>query len=389
MLLIKDKIKHSNIRKINIEGHEILQCKIFPNYNNKYINLNAIYVPPNRKINLDILELINTENTIIVGDLNCKHTKWGCNSTNNNGKTLNKNLYDINLENIDVPLNYVHYRNNITRLDHIQQIMTNIIRNFSISSVTALENLGSDHLPILFEINFYEKTIANKCIKLYHKLNTSLAESILSKINPSPCSFRKEIEKRTQDIQAALTEIESSIPTKIINNNLGLNVKTRNLINKRRKLKTLLNRNKSSHIIKNSLKEINKTIKKEIEKERNLKRDKIMREINSDHDSRKSWRHIKKLQGKKNKFPTKIIDDKNIIYKTKEEIQKLLNKGRKTFFKPNKSNNIILEELSNIWSNNTKFNSKEYTEIKEEEVYKTIDKLKLGKAPGVFRTAIN
>ena len=41
--------------------------------------------------------------------------KLGCNSTNSKGKKEYKGLYDIGSENIDVPLNYVHYRDKVTR----------------------------------------------------------------------------------------------------------------------------------------------------------------------------------------------------------------------------------------------------------------------------------
>ena len=52
ILLVKETIKHNNIKKINIEGHEIIQCQIFPNQTNKFFTINAIYFPPQRKINL-------------------------------------------------------------------------------------------------------------------------------------------------------------------------------------------------------------------------------------------------------------------------------------------------------------------------------------------------
>ena len=169
----------------------------------------------------------------MVGDLNCKNKKWGCNSTNTNGKHLYKGLYDIGLENIDVPLNYVHFRNKVTKLDRIQQIMNSIIRNFSITNVESLETIGSDHLPMLFEIQPFDNLIRDKKgIKLYHKLNMSSAEIIISNLNSFPSSSTEDIEKKTKNFQKALSDIDKLIQTHEFKNTFGINLRTRKLIKK-------------------------------------------------------------------------------------------------------------------------------------------------------------
>ena len=95
LLYIKNNIKHNNIEYIDIEGHEIIQCKVYKNNNSQeYINISTIYVPPQNNINLELITLINQDNSIILGDLNCKHLKWGCLKGNKNGNKLYKSLYD-------------------------------------------------------------------------------------------------------------------------------------------------------------------------------------------------------------------------------------------------------------------------------------------------------
>ena len=100
MILIKDHIKTDEITKVHINRHEIIQCRPKLNKQN-HVYITSIYVPPQAKIDNELIEILNKENTIIVGDINCKHTKWGCNSSNSNRNSLIKNLYNIGLKNIN------------------------------------------------------------------------------------------------------------------------------------------------------------------------------------------------------------------------------------------------------------------------------------------------
>lgn len=78
LLYIKNNIKHNNIEYINIEGHEVIRCRVYKNSNSKeYIILSTIYIPLQNNINPELITLINKGNFIILGDLNCKHLKLG------------------------------------------------------------------------------------------------------------------------------------------------------------------------------------------------------------------------------------------------------------------------------------------------------------------------
>ena len=201
-LLLKNNIKHDEVIKIFIDKHEIIQCKILLE-NNQHVYITSLYIPPHAKLNVELLTLLNKDNTILVGDLNCKHMKWGCNTTNKNGKTLKENLYDSGLENINLPLNYLHIKKNTTKYDRIQQVLTSIARTFQIENVKPGENLGSDHLPIYFDVTFKLKTLDNTR-KLYHKINYNNVKEILSKIYVTKCSTVKQIEQKTRKLQECL-----------------------------------------------------------------------------------------------------------------------------------------------------------------------------------------
>ena len=97
------------------------------------------------------------------------------------------NLYDLGLENINVPLNFILDRKGIRKYDRIQQIMTSIIRSFEVDNITPERNLGSDHLPMLLNITFNNKIKETNHIKLYHKIDISMVKRTLSKIEATVC----------------------------------------------------------------------------------------------------------------------------------------------------------------------------------------------------------
>ena len=384
MILIKDHIQYDEITKIHINRHEIVQCRLKCSELD-YIYIASIYVPPTAKIDNEILETINKDNTIIVGDMNCKHLKWGCNT---NGRSLMQHLYNNGLENINTPLNYKNIRNNTLKYDRLQQILTSIIRVYQIENVYTANDIGSDHLPMIFDVKF-NRPIENKNMKLYHKLNLSQVTKILDQIPTQTCQSIEQIEHQVKTLQEKLEEIDKIIPRKEIKNDLGLPREARQMIKERRKLKNLQRRNKHNILIKDKIKNLNKTIKKELKKAKREKWERLAKEIEDERNAKKSWQRIKKIKNVKTKTPTKIIGTNGEVYKSNIEIaNEFTNKLKKTF-KPNISNKPILEELSNIWESNNNFKNKDSTRIDNitlEEIKNKINKLKLGKCPGIYHT---
>ena len=168
--------------------------------------------------------------------MNCKHLKWGCNTSNTNGRSLMQHLYNNGLENINTPLNYKNIRNNNLKYDRLQQILTSIIRVYQIENVYTANDIGSDHLPMIFDVKF-NRPIENKNRKLYHKLNLSQVTKILDQIPTQTCQSIEQIEHQVKTLQEKLEEIDKIIPRKEIKNDLGLPREARQ-IKERRKLKT-------------------------------------------------------------------------------------------------------------------------------------------------------
>ena len=88
--LIKKNLKHDNIKFIEIEKHEFISVDIY--FENQIVHLINGYIPPQAKLNPEIIELICKPNTLLVGDLNAKHKSWGSSKTDHRGKTIEYSL---------------------------------------------------------------------------------------------------------------------------------------------------------------------------------------------------------------------------------------------------------------------------------------------------------
>ena len=65
-----------------------------------------MYIPNSNLFDIDILEKIIVDNTILIGDLNCKNKKWGSKNINNGGRKLKESCYELGLEIPNIPKNY-------------------------------------------------------------------------------------------------------------------------------------------------------------------------------------------------------------------------------------------------------------------------------------------
>ena len=141
-----------------------------------------------------------------------------------------------------------------------------MIRSFEINKIETLDDLGSDHLPMISTIKFNNNEISShNIIKLYHKLDKNHAASLLTELNQKDCNNKEEIDELFNDITEKLKNIHKNIPTKRIkSNNVSLPESTRIKIKKKRKLINYWRKNKTN-IIKTKINKLNKEIKKEIE----------------------------------------------------------------------------------------------------------------------------
>lgn len=136
------------------------------------IELNdLVYAPPQNVIATDeINKLLSLSNKIVMGgDINAKHPAWGNRFSNKSGKVLQnflidniKNYYKCIIQYSDEPTHYPYNGINGTVLD------TFITKNVNIIKPQVINDLSSDHLPVMTYVDTNINNYMNKTIKLYY-----------------------------------------------------------------------------------------------------------------------------------------------------------------------------------------------------------------------------
>ena len=148
-ILIKNGfIYNTNTKVTDIESTNILmELK-----QGSPINICSVYIPPNKDIVIEALEkLYNNRKFILLGDLNAKSTLWGSKQTDRRGNIIEKFLSNNNL----VCLNNGQGTrlNRSGTLSHLDiTFVSPSLANVASWSVWD-DNLGSDHYPIILELN--------------------------------------------------------------------------------------------------------------------------------------------------------------------------------------------------------------------------------------------
>ena len=137
------------------------------------INLIACYKPPSTILNQNECDIIfdnintNTKN-ILVGDFNAHNQAWNCRNNNTDGARL----YNTYIKS-DIIL---HNSNTLTHIDRRFNSRSNIDLIFStpdfahnIEFKTYEEPLGSDHIPLIINVNFEKNLYYKKTFKLQSK----------------------------------------------------------------------------------------------------------------------------------------------------------------------------------------------------------------------------
>ncbi|GIY17749.1 putative RNA-directed DNA polymerase from transposon BS [Caerostris darwini] len=164
MFLIRD-VYFQGIDRINSprKSLESQGITVLSRKHNNNINIFNLYHPPNnQKLDLDALEGLFTNATVLLGDLNAKHTAWGCALANNRGQDLE------NLSNDKAFL----FLNNETYTYRSHSYNTTDALDLTISSPDlfpycswkVVDYVGSDHYPILIELDYDVKAYGNNNI---------------------------------------------------------------------------------------------------------------------------------------------------------------------------------------------------------------------------------
>lgn len=145
-LLIRQGIPFVELPKIHcsIENVGIL-------LDNK-ISLFSIYNPPSNYFNDGCINKLinNNDKSIIFGDFNARHTIWGDRSSNRNGNTLFKYLYDNPSCTLNFTEEHTYYPYNNSSSSKLDLVLSKNIPH--LSKPINLAELSSDHNPIVFTL---------------------------------------------------------------------------------------------------------------------------------------------------------------------------------------------------------------------------------------------
>lgn len=119
---------------------------------------------------------------IIAGDLNAKHSTWGCFSTNTRGRTLLGSLESSSIKILPPPHPTYWPSHQNRRTDILDIFITKIPRN-CYTKVSNINDLSSDHTPIILD---------------FEMLTTNTFENAQTHGKKDWPTFQKLIETRTQ-----------------------------------------------------------------------------------------------------------------------------------------------------------------------------------------------
>lgn len=147
-ILIRESIQHE---PISVNSSSLESCGIKVSLKDHHLRIICTYSPPTAN-NIDELPEVLSSNmpTVLAGDLNAKHSAWGCRSGNPKGNTLQKILLRHNLT-IEAPRDHTHYPVAENYNSDILDIF--ITRNVPLhKDPYTLPKLSSDHNPVILEI---------------------------------------------------------------------------------------------------------------------------------------------------------------------------------------------------------------------------------------------
>jgi exonuclease III len=187
-----------------LSGENIVGFKFKINNNNEKIAIFSYYSSPTEKINEQIFKTIRIKykKIIILGDLNAKHAKWSCKTTNEKGSVLESILknYDLQIVNNKTPI----YPKSKNILD-LTIMSIELMKYFKSFQVLKKVNI-SDHQPTITTL-----IEAQPCVqpKKLTRIDWSKFKELVDCSTESPVldtdkSVDEEVEKLTKIIQSSL-----------------------------------------------------------------------------------------------------------------------------------------------------------------------------------------
>ena len=372
------------------KANELMQIELITS-SGKCITISNYYNKKSKNIDINQLnDILKHPDNIVIGDLNCKHNLWGSSAINPGGILL-ANSIDSH--------NYHHsYHTSPTRFSSINNDVLDIAvwskQHLSFSNINnhSLEDVGSDHLPILFTINgnFEKPSPTPRVITQYHKVNWNNINDKLLTLNKT-ITTKIELDNQIEKIEKCISIIYNNIPKVIVKSqNNGISIDIKQKIREKRKLLKAYKRTKNPNI-KTKINQLNKSIKLYIKTKESDKINNDILKMNS-NESKIKWNTINNTLKEKHTSDkiNKITDPStNNTTTDPHEISDIFARSLKNTFKGNDLTSKPFKETINRWHRNFK-NEDCFQHYDPDDPFFSVDKISKiiknldnNKAPGV------
>lgn len=375
-ILVKTGIKHGELPRRGTTHIEETGIRITGKHGK--FNLYTVYKPPNKPMEeADIKKLFSEDlPTIIAGDLNAKHTEWGCRATNKQGRQLRK-ITDDNQLTIIAPDEPTHTHPKTQTTDILDiAILKEVPWNYEISTIP---DLSSDHCPVILEIEVEgTRTESQKKITDWTQLK-KVMETKTIKIES-----KTEIETAVEDLQRRIHKaIEKATRTIQIKKKNQVPSHVKRLLDEKRRAKKQYQRTFHPQD-KAKLNKLTKEVREEVKNLFNNDWEQRLENMDTEHEN--LWKMSKALRGKKQttKIPHLKTGNKTAI--TDQEKADLFADIIEEQFTTNPDNgnqefNHNVDEIGRTTA--IEEGDEEIDEITKEEIQGIIKYLKDKKAPGI------
>lgn len=296
LILVKNNLPHSSLPIIS---ETYIQATSISVPVNKHINLtlSSTYCPPGPKISsvnfINFFESLG-KHFIVAGDLNAKHSSWGCFSTNTRGRTLLNSIANSNIK-ILPPPHPTYWPSHRNRRPDILDIFITKTPNNCITTVINTNDLSSDHSPVIleFELPSTNPTTNLQDPKKIHWPTFKKLVEIRTQLNPSLKSsddIDETIQKLTIDIQECthLATFHSPIHPK----KYPLPNHIKFLLQEKRKARSRWQRHKYP-IDKQTFNQLNNKLRKALSQHNSSTYQKYIQNLTTQHSS--LWKATKKI----------------------------------------------------------------------------------------------
>lgn len=319
-IIIKKNLTHyegNNIDTINLEA---IAAHIKLN-NGNYLKIVCGYKQPNKQLlEQDIQTIFNcTGPTLLIGDLNCKNTVWGCRQTNPNGIKLNEYASKHCVQ-IAAPEEYTYFP---YRDDHQPDILDIVVhKNFAEQlNQTVYAEMNSDHDPVIISSEtepiprYSSPRLINGIVdwKKFQENIDTIIETYTQPLNTTR-DIDIHIEKLTPDITTCIQQTTKTRNRRKADNYRIPPKHVIELIKQKSKIRREWQRTRDP-ALKNRVNNLSHRIKRELDEHRIQSYQSLIADLQPGDPG--LWRTTKKILGKTQQIP--VITDGNQAYCTDED----------------------------------------------------------------------